>query len=37
MKECDYEIDEENIFVNDISKQNYLRLLVKQYPTIAEA
>ena len=37
MKEWDYEIDEENIFVNDVSRQNYLRLLAKQYPTIAEA
>lgn len=37
MKECHYEIDEENIFVNDVSRQNYLRLLAKQYPTIAEA
>ena len=37
MKEWDYEIDEENIFVNDVSRQNYLKLLAKQYPTIAEA
>ncbi len=37
MKEFDYEIDEENIFVNDVSRQKYLRLLAKQYPTIAEA
>ena len=37
MRECDYEIDEENIFVNDISRQNYLKLLSKQYPSIAEA
>lgn len=37
MRECDCEIDEENILINDISRQNYLRLLAKQYPTIAEA
>lgn len=37
MREFDCEIDEENILINDISRQNYLRLLAKQYPTIAEA
>ena len=37
MKELNYKIDEENIFVNDISRQNYLTLLAKHYPTIAEA
>lgn len=37
MRECDYDIDEENILMNDISRQNYLRLLSKQYSSIAEA
>lgn len=37
MRECDCDIDEENILINDISRQNYLRLLSKQHPSIAEA
>ena len=37
MRECDYEIDEENIFIKDVPRQNYLKLLSKQYPSIAEA
>lgn len=37
MKRNNYEIDDENILIEDISRQDYLKLLSKQYPTIAEA
>ena len=37
LKRNNYEIDDENILIEDISRQDYLKLLSKQYPTIAEA
>ncbi|MBE6052557.1 MAG: fructose-1,6-bisphosphatase [Clostridium sartagoforme] len=37
MREYDYEIDDGSILINDVSRQSYLRLLSKHYPSIAEA